>query len=311
MRYVRIDGLDEPVSVVALGVMGATPDTALRTFELLDAFAAAGGNFVDTAHVYGDGAADRTLGRWLAERGRHAAVVLGKGCHPRADGVARVDPASLSADLGESLERLGTDHLDVYLLHRDDPAVPVGELLTALNDELCAGRFRAFGASNWTAARVAEANAYAAANGLVPFALNSPGWSLAEPRENLWGGCRYADDDCRELHSRTQLPLLAWSAQARGFFSGRYAPGDGATGDVPRTYYSDDNFGRARRANLLAERMGATANAVALAYVLNQPFPTIGLVGPNRLAQLRDSLSSADLVLTAEDLSYLESGSPQ
>ncbi|MEO7631283.1 MAG: aldo/keto reductase, partial [Mycobacteriales bacterium] len=275
-----IEGVADSVSSIAIGVMKAMPDDPGPAFAILDAFAAAGGNLVDTAHVYGDGAVDLTLGKWLAARGRDAAMVLGKGCHPKPDGVPRVTPAALEADLGESLDRLGTDYLDIFVLHRDDEAVPVGELIDALNRARDAGRIMAFGASNWSTQRVVAANDYAAAHGLVPFALNNPGWSLARPVEPMWPGCVYVDDEYARWHRQSQLPLLAWSAQAAGFFSGRYESGDGRSGDVVRTYYSDDNFARLHRAQLLAQRHGVTAIGIALAYVLSQPFPTIALVGP-------------------------------
>ena len=128
--------------------------------ELIDAYLAVGGNCIDTAHIYGFGESEKALGRWLEQSGRRDDILLiTKGCHPHVDeagqfGPPRVTPEAIHSDLSESLERLGTDHVDLYLLHRDDETVPPGPLLEALNEENASGRIRAFGASNWTVKRI-------------------------------------------------------------------------------------------------------------------------------------------------------------
>jgi len=104
------------------------------------------------------------LGEWVRRRGiREEMVIIDKGAHTRA-GQKRLTPADITADLHEGLSRLGTDYIDLYLLHRDDPAMGVGPIVEVLNEYLSAGRIRAFGGSNWTAGRIAEANDYAAAH---------------------------------------------------------------------------------------------------------------------------------------------------
>ena len=166
MRYVNPAGLDNPVSVIGLGTAtrAFTPETYNRAAELLDAFLDAGGNCIDTAHIYGFGNSEKTLGRWLEESGRRGEIVLiTKGCHPAVDpqnlfGKAwapRLTPEAIRADLSESLERLRTDYVDLYLLHRDDEAMPTGPLVEALNQEQARWRIRAFGASNWRVERIA------------------------------------------------------------------------------------------------------------------------------------------------------------
>src|SRR6185295_3040898 len=136
MRYLTIPGIDLPLSRIALGTAIFSPVVYTRAAELLDAFIEQGGNCIDTAHAYGRGASEQTLGRWLAERGNRAKVALiGKGCHPIGDSGPRVTPAILRAELAKSLENLGTSYIDLYLLHRDDESLPVGPIVEALNEE--------------------------------------------------------------------------------------------------------------------------------------------------------------------------------
>jgi aryl-alcohol dehydrogenase-like predicted oxidoreductase len=307
MRYLTLPGIDKPISRIALGTAGLSPDDYPRAASLLDYFIEHGGTCIDTAHIYGRGASERALGRWLAERRRRADVVLlGKGCHPIGDSGPRVTPEYIHADLGESLERLGTDSIDIYLLHRDDEQVPVGPLVEALNEERQAGRIRAFGGSNWRVERIAEANAYAAEHGLVGFALSSPNLSLARPKEPMWAGCHSATEADRAWHTQTQLPLASWSSQAGGFLSGRFTRDDHSNADMLRVWYSDENFERLDRAIELGRKRGIGPIPIAQAYVLSQPFPTIGLVGSATVAELQESLLASEIELTPEEVAYLD-----
>ena len=120
------------------------------------------------------------VGRWLRARGRHdEVVILAKGAHHNDDR-RRVTPFDITADLYDSLARLQTDHLDLYLLHRDDESQPVGQIVECLHQHAEAGRIGAYGGSNWTTARLQAANETAAAQGLRPFVAGSPNFSLAD-----------------------------------------------------------------------------------------------------------------------------------
>lgn len=241
------------------------------------------------------------LGRWLDRTGRRdEVVVLTKGAHQSGER-RRVTPRDIADDLHESLQALGTNAIELYMLHRDDPAQPVGRIVEALNEHLHAGRIRAFGASNWTTARLAEANAYARDRGLEPFSCSSPALSLARQLEPPWAECVAADDpDSRAWYERTRLPLFAWSSQAGGFFTGVTGP------DVVRVYGSEENVERYRRATQLGEPLGHTANAVALAWVLAQPFPTYAVIGPRTVEELHASVRALELELTPAQLSWLD-----
>ena len=262
MRYIDISGVERPVSVIGLGTTSKifTPAGDDQVAELIDAYLAFGGNCIDTAHIYGSGDSERALGRWFEEsRRREEIILISKGCHPHVDEAGRFGPPRVTAeaihrDLGESLERLGTDHVDLYLLHRDDETVPPGPLLEALNEEKASGRIAAFGASNWKVERIASANEYAAEHGLTGFAASSPGLSLPRPVAMQFPGTLFADDETRRWHVDTQLPLLAWTSLAAGFASGRFRPDDTGVDESTRAFFSEDNFERMRRAEEVAER---------------------------------------------------------
>jgi aryl-alcohol dehydrogenase-like predicted oxidoreductase len=281
--------LSQPVSRLVLGSLLVDP-------EVLDEWVRLGGNIIDTAHAYGDGDSERALGAWLGDRD---ILVLSKGAHP-AGNQRRVTPEDIAADLTESIARLGRP-IDLYLLHRDDPDVPIGVIVDALNEHIRAGRIRAIGASNWTCERIDEANAYAAANGLEGFCCSSVHLSLATQNEEHWPDTLSATDPAiREWHERTQMPLFAWSAQARGFFAGH------ASESVARVYDNADNRERRHRARALAAQRGCTANQVALAWVLAQSFPVFAVFGARTVGQLREAVGALGVELSAEEARWLD-----
>jgi aryl-alcohol dehydrogenase-like predicted oxidoreductase len=164
-----------------------------------------------------------------------------------------------------------------------------------------------FGGSNWSLPRVEAANDYAKQKGLQGFSVVSNNFSLARMLDPIWEGCISSSDaESREWFSRTQIPLLSWSSQARGFFvPGVAVPEKGEDAELVRVWYSDDNFERQKRVNLLAERLGVLPINIALAYVLCQPFPTYALIGPRRLSETETSLRGLDIALSVEELKWL------
>jgi aryl-alcohol dehydrogenase-like predicted oxidoreductase len=308
VRYRRFEPLGRDLSVLALGTAYLADDGDEASFALLDAWLEVGGNVVDSARQYGDGKSEWILGRWLAARSaRDDVVLVTKGAHHVTLGThhdperKRVTPEHIAADLAESLEALGVDTIDLYFLHRDDPSKPVGPLVDALNEHASSGRIRFFGSSNWTTERIDEANAYAAFQGLQGFACSSPGLSLAEPRAEPWPGTVFArSPEARAWYRRRQLPLFAWSAQANGFFVGRQ------DGEIERVYGGEPNLERLRRAQELGRDRGASANDVALAWVLHQPFPTYAIIGPRTPSELQTSVAALDVELTPAEVRWLD-----
>lgn len=299
-----LPGLERPASVVALGFED------FRTFSsasiLLDAFFEQGGNLFDTAFHYAQGIPETLFGQWQRNRGvREDIVLIGKGAH-----TPFCIPEAIGKQLTISLERLQTDHVDVYFMHRDNPAVPVGEFVDAMDAEVRAGRIRGpFGGSNWTRERMEEAIAYAQRNGRQLPGVLSNNFSLAEMLVPLWEGCVASSDaTSRAWLTARQMPNFAWSSQGRGFFTDRAGRDKRDNQELVRAWYSEGNFERRDRAIELARRLGKRPIHVALAYVLAQPFPSFPLIGPRTLGELDDSLEALDIALSPDDLDWLAFG---
>ena len=316
MTYGDVPGVDKPISRL---VMGCDNQTEMAHASVMfDHFYEQGGNTFDTAYIYGGGVMERLLGQWMRHRGlREELVVIGKGAHTPLN-----FPNCISPQLTESLDRLQSDYVDIYFLHRDNLDVPVGEWVVALNEEVRAGRVRVFGGSNWSQARIAEANEYAKSRGLQGFSAVSNNFSLARMNEPVWAGCiASSTPEYREFLTETGLALMPWSSQGRGFFTERAERPQGEQGvkglagavgnqpqdeEMARVWSSDDNFERRRRAGLIAAERGVAMINVALAYVLCQPFPTFPLIGPRQLSETRSCLRALSLELTPQDLAWLD-----
>jgi predicted dehydrogenase/aryl-alcohol dehydrogenase-like predicted oxidoreductase len=300
MKYGQIAGIDKPISRLIMGVDNQT--TWPHAAAMFDDFFEQGGNCFDTAYIYANGLCEKLLGQWIKNRDvREQIVLLDKGAH-----TPHCDPESINKQLLESLERLQTDYVDMYMLHRDNPAIPVGEFISTLNEHKNAGRIRAFGGSNWSIERVQEANAWAVAHNMTGFTAISNNFSLARMVDPVWAGCISASDArSRAWLQETQMPIMPWSSQARGFFTGRARPDDRSDAELVRCWYSEDNFQRLERVNKLAKERGVLPINIALAYVLNQPFPTFPLIGPRQLSETRTSLPALTINLTPEELRWL------
>jgi predicted dehydrogenase/aryl-alcohol dehydrogenase-like predicted oxidoreductase len=295
--------LSTPISRLALGCMGFStlPDASV----MYDAFFEAGGTVFDTAHRYQNGRADMLLGQWMDQRGiRDSVTVIGKGAHS-----PNCNPQSVTRELHESLERLRTDRLDIYFLHRDNPDIPVGEFVDVLDEHHRAGRISTFGGSNWSIERMEEANAYAAKHGRSGFTVLSNHFSLAEMLEPMWADCIGCSDEASiGWLRRTATPLFAWSSQARGFFTDRAGPDKRQDAAMVRSWYSNANFARRERAAQIAKEQGTSMLNIALAYVLAQDFPVFPIIGPLTLDELRGSLGALHVRLTPRQTSWLRNG---
>jgi len=299
-----IPGLGKQASAVALGFED------FRSFAsgaiLLDAFWEKGGNIFDTAFVYGNGYTEKLFGEWHTNRGtREGAVLIGKGAHSPL-----VYPDVIAKQLTQSLDRLQTDYVDVYFMHRDNPEVPVGEFVDAMDAEVKAGRIRGpFGGSNWTMERFDAAVEYAERTGKAkPMALSN-NFALSEMLVPIWDGCvTSASDEWKKWLIDTQTTNFSWSSQGRGFFTDRAGRDKTDNEELVRCWYNDKNFARRDRAIELARQIGHNPIHVALAFVLAQPFPSIPLIGPRTLGELDDSLKAFEIKLTPDQVAWLDHG---
>ncbi len=244
MLYRDWPELGRKVSALALGTVGfGTNLTEAAAFEVMDAYLAMGGNVLDTARVYGDfsrgiqGVSEKAVGRWIAARGARDRVVIStKGAHPPWDDMQRprLDRQSILRDMTDSLEALGVESVDLYYLHRDDQGRPVGDILETLNGLIESGRAKLVGASNWTKARIDEANRYAKAHGLAGFSVNQPQWSLAHQHLVADKTLVQMDRDMYAMHRRTGLACMPYSSQAKGFFIKLFEKGEAGLSDALR-----------------------------------------------------------------------------
>ncbi|MDR3690808.1 MAG: aldo/keto reductase [Fimbriimonas sp.] len=304
MKYGKVPHLDKPVSRIVFGVISLPTNDNAKAFALLDAYRAIGGNAIDNSYVYGPGFA-AVLRAYYEKYGEDALIRFDKGNHHSAnnDEGRRVTKEAMDHDLRGNLERYGVSYSDFYVLHRDDRRVPAGEVVEWLNEHLAAGRVKAFGGSNWHHTRIAEANEYAEKHGLQGFSASSPNLCLATANEPMWWEAYQVDREGRDWYEQTGFPLFAWSSAGGGFFA------EIDNDSVRRVYHNETNFARLERAKSLASEKGTTVPKIALAWTLNQPLNVWALAGMNTLDQVRQNAEALEIVLTQEELDYLEHGS--
>jgi aryl-alcohol dehydrogenase-like predicted oxidoreductase len=323
LNLIRLPDTDLNVAPISMGstAIGSTLDRE-TSFRLLDAYADAGGNFVDTALVYANwlpierSISEKTIGAWLHARHNRARIVLStKGAHPNLDSmhVSRLSPAEIRADLEASLSHLGVETIDIYWLHRDDPARPVEEILTALAGHIQTGKIRYVGCSNWHTARIRAAQDYAHQHGLPAFIGNQMLWSLAaiDPARLADQTLAVMDPEMYRFHRQSGLLAMPYTSQAGGYFSKLDAgqvtsPAGGRVTNPANPYDLPLNQIRLARIRQLSAQTGFSLTQIVLAYLLSQPFVTVPLIGPKTMAHLQDSLTAAAVRLSPDQLTFLE-----
>ena len=270
---------------------GIPRDTA---FSILDAYAEHGGNLLDTAAVYGMGVSEQTIGDWMRDRGtRHKMVISTKGGHPSLpDWQRRITEADIRSDMECSLRYLKTDCVDVFFLHRDDEEQPVEAIMPILDKLVREGKTRQIGASNWTVARINEANAFARENGLTEFAVSQIFWCGAViNREGVYDPTLVAMDDTEhEGYATNRMPVMAYTSQAQGLFSHLRDKGyEGLSEGMIRTYLNPATKERASRILALSRETGLSPTAISLAYLLRdkdvKAYPILGISRPERFTE--------------------------
>ena len=322
MKYTNIAGLDCARIILGTGRFGGLIDEK-TAFEMMDAYIEAGGNVIDTAEVYGDwfpgvekSPSEKLVGRYLRRRGSEGLTVFTKGAHYRIKDPARtprVRPECIREDIEKSLENLGFDRIAFYWLHRDDPARPVGPIMDALFEAQDRGLIAHIGASNWSLARIDEANRYAAACGRTGFEADQTGYAYMKNyvqmgvNEDPDRTMLYFDEGRDTAYcTEHQLPVVAYSSQANGYIT-KVLTGQELPYKVARSYDYPLNRARAARAGAVAEELGCPPEAAGLAYLFTRPFPVCAIVGPRTAEQLRSTLEgAADVELTEAQKAFLE-----
>jgi aryl-alcohol dehydrogenase-like predicted oxidoreductase len=304
MTYGRVPYYPGEISRIVLGVIPLPTDDLDAAFTLLDAYREAGGNIIDNSYHYGPGYSE-VMRRYYAARGEDALIRLDKGSHHHySEGRWRLTREDLEHDLLGNLARQGVTYSDFYLFHRDDPRVPVEEVVQWINEHIDAGRVKAWGGSNWSHERIIAANEAAEALGLQGMSVSSPNFSLASVNEPMWTGALTLNDEGRRWHEESGFPLFAWSAGGGGYFAGVESE------DVRRVYDNPINSARRERVEALARDKGLSPAQIALAWTLSQPLNVFALVGPRTLDELAEAMAVADLRLTREECDWLEHGGP-
>ena len=298
---VEIPGMTGEISALIIGCDNR--DTLDEGAIVWDAWWESGGNGFDTGFIYGGGVHETVLGQWMAARGiaKEARVVI-KGAHS-----PYCLPDVIATQLAISLERLQIERAPIYIMHRDNPDVPVGEFLDALNALHDKGLIETFGGSNWSIKRFKEANSYAASKGLQPLKILNNNLSLAVMEKPVWDGCITSNTpEMLGFLRKTSTTHLSWSSQARGYF---LQPGQGTalspdtTGDV--CFSSEANAERRRRATQLAAEHGVKAQNIATAWVLGQQFPSLALIGPRSPSEIVTTLPAMTVSLSAREVAWL------
>jgi aryl-alcohol dehydrogenase-like predicted oxidoreductase len=298
---------DLDVSGLCLGgnVFGWTADRD-TSFAILDAYAAAGGNFIDTADVYMAGApgnsggeSETIIGEWMAARDNRDDIVIATKVGKLA-GLDDLRAQTIRKAAEDSLRRLGVDHIDLYYTHGDDPDTPLEETLGALGELTRAGKVRAIAASNYSGARLTEALEVADREGLPRFVALQPKYNLMD---------RGYETDQAPVCAREGLACFPYYGLARGFLTGKYRPG-GAEIDSPRAQgalkYLDERGERMLAAlDEIAAAHAVEPAAVAVAWLREQDTVLAPIASARNLEQLKPLLASVELSLTDNELSQL------
>ena len=318
MKYAQIKGYN--ASRVALGVSGfGTLQTQTESEEILQCYIDRGGNIIDTANVYMNwdpraperSSGEKALGRLFKMNPglRDKLIVCTKGAHFESTDPAntpRVNEGCITYDVNDSLKNLGIDRIDLYWLHRDNPTYPVHLIMDALFEAQDAGKIAHYGASNWSASRISEANAYARQTGREGFFGSQIQHSYIHPLDIDAHASRYFDEALEgKIYLDEQLALFCFTSLARGYMT--KILNDIQLGDnLIRFFDCPSNRERAARAETVAKQVGGGHNAeqVGLAYLHALPYNTVTLVSYTSVDQIKNSMD-CDIDLTQEQIRYL------
>jgi len=318
MQYGAVKGVDKKFSRYVMGTMGFRDRKATdEYFERLDKAFEHGITAIDTAQGYGMGVSEMTVGAWMESRGvRDQIVLTTKGCHPNP-WRSRVHFYDLCSDLFDSLQKLKTDYIDIYYLHRDDPNTSVAEIMETLNWHYKEGRVKAFGVANWQYERVKEANEYACAHGIPELSIAEEHYSIAEQIADPFrqgsgtvSGPKYAE--ARKWYAENNIPIASYSTLSGGFLTGRITRElvetnpDAIDNGTRVAYCHEINFKRLDRCEQMAKEKGISIAQVALAYSMSSDMDVYPIIGAANEAEIISSVEALDVKLTKAECDWLD-----
>lgn len=304
INSLTLPGAALPISRIIIGC--DNKDTYNDGAPVWDHWIDMGGNAFDTAFVYGGGKHEAALGQWIKRHNMaNRITVIVKGAH-----TPECTPEAIGRQLTQSLGRLNLDRAPIYIMHRDNPDVPAGEFVAALNALHDKGLIGIFGGSNWSTHRIEEARQHAMQNALKPLSILNNNLSLATMEKPVWPGCISSrNPETLDYLKANTMAHVSWSSQARGYFLPEELRNRLPEDTRPETCFgSTANAARRNRAEELAKKRGVSANNIALAWVLAQPFPSFALVGPRNVEEINSTLPACGVVLTPEDVRWLDEG---
>jgi aryl-alcohol dehydrogenase-like predicted oxidoreductase len=282
-------------------VFGWTADEP-QSFAILDAYLAAGGNFVDTANSYlvEHGRSETVIGRWMAERGTRDDIVLATKVGGGRGAVRNLRPDTIESEARASLERLGTDRIDLYYAHFDDEDTPLEDSLRAFDALVRAGTVRHLGASNYTPERLSAALELQREHGLAEFTVLQPHYNLVE---------RDFERTLLPVAEAWDLAVLPYYGLAKGFLTGKYRPGgddvESARAEGARAYLDAGGAAVLEALDEVASAHGTTVAAVALAWLRAQPRVVAPIASARTTEQLEQILPAATLELSPAEVDRL------
>ncbi len=318
MERFRINNTDLTVTTIGHGstTIGTSVDRK-TSFDLLDRWLDFGGNLIDTAHIYGANHAyecsksEETIGDWLKERGTRDRIVLcTKGGHPEMDpekgfGKPRLHADELENDLTMSLRSLKTDCIDIYLLHRDDPAIPVSDIVDWLEKKVSEGKIRYYGCSNWTLSRIKEAQAYAEQQSCHGFIANQIAGGLArlDDQAMKYTDMRSLTPEYLDYHRKTGMAVMSYMSMNNGYFQKRIS-------GTPLPPYAGYMYSNETNEILLGKlremaQAGISLTAVMYQYIMHYGVPVTALFGFSKVSQLEELIKASELPVPESDLEEL------
>ena len=314
-QFANTGALDLHVSNLSLGIAKyGGYDKKEQNFVQLDRYVAQGGNFIDTALVYGKWVDDTQAsyseiiyGMWLEQGDNRAKTVTStKGAHPLPGTSApRVNPECIASDVAESLVNLKTKQIDLYFLHRDDESIAVSVIMDGLNRQVSCGALNLLGASNWSAARIYQANDYCVKHGMRGFDVSQICFNLMRPTPKMLGDETLVSMTKEEepIYRDMNMPIMAFTSQAGGFVSKFF---DTPNAEIHSRYASDENLHRLDRIRVLCRDTGLSPTAVTLGYLYGQSLTVIPVTSVSNDRQLDDVIACADTVLTSEQIAWID-----